>query len=340
MIPPLRFEPIAKARPWGADRLARFGKPTIDGSPVGETWEVADLPDAIAGGQSMVAEGPLAGRTLRSIRLDRREELLGIATPAPDGSFPLLAKFLDARENLSLQVHPDAAYERLHPEARLKTEAWIVVEAEPGACVYRGLRPSTTREEFARALDEGRALDHVVSYEVRRGDCVYLPSGTCHALGGGILAVEIQTPSDTTFRVWDWNRNAPSRPLHREQSFASLHFGAAQEDGTRGFVRLEDAPLAGSTAMSIRRLCRSPFFSIEWREAREPIALPIGPSGIPEIWTSLAGTLRVRTASSAIALPPGATILLPAQVEEGSVECPEGSVHLRTVCASPLDRAT
>ncbi|MFM7132734.1 MAG: type I phosphomannose isomerase catalytic subunit, partial [Planctomycetota bacterium] len=145
-----------KARSWGADRLARYGKPALPGQRVGESWEVADLPDSIADGQSRVRGGALEGVSLRDLRRARGEELLGNATPGPAGAFPLLVKFLDAAENLSLQVHPDAAYVRAHPDTHLKTEAWIVLECAPGARVYRGIRESISADDFERALDEGR----------------------------------------------------------------------------------------------------------------------------------------------------------------------------------------
>lgn len=340
MLPPLAFRPILKARAWGSNRLRSLGKPVSADARVGESWELADLPDSIADGQSTVAGGRFDGVRLRDLRLAHRDELLGVTTPAPDGAFPLLVKFLDAGTNLSLQVHPDESYTRRHPECPPKTEAWIILDAEPGAKVYRGLLPETTPEAFRRALAEGRALDHVVAHDVARGDCVYLPSGICHALGAGLLVAEVQTPSDVTFRVWDWDRNDPARPLHLEQSFACMRFGRAQETGVPGLVRRADAPAIASPAMTTRRLCRSPHFAVEWREAHREIELPLGPTGIPEVWIALEGSLRFRSASTDFVAPAGATVVLPAQCEEGAVTCPAGSAHLRAVCASALDRAT
>lgn len=342
MLPPLRFHPIAKARAWGGARLSRYGKPSATGGPTGETWELADLPDSIADGQSRIDGGPFDGWTMRALREARREDLLGIATPAPDGGFPLLVKFLDAAENLSLQVHPDEAYARTHPGAHLKTEAWIVVECDPGARVYRGIRPGTTPDAFEAALREGRALEHIESHEVAPGDCVYLPSGTCHALGGGILAAEVQTPSDTTFRVWDWDRHDPSRPLHLAEARACMKFGAAQSDGTPGFVRAADLARSEAAGIATTRLCRAAFFTIERLEATGAAgavaAIPLAPTGVPEIWTTLAGEARFDTASGIVAAPRGTTVLRPAAVEEGAVRLAPGTSVLRTTCASPIDR--
>jgi mannose-6-phosphate isomerase len=338
-LPPLRFAPLPKARTWGASRLVGYGKSAISGARVGETWEVADLPESIRDGQSIVEGGAFAGRSLRELRATHRAELLGLATPAPDGGFPLLVKFLDAGENLSLQVHPDADYVRAHPDAHLKTEAWIIVECEPGAKVYRGLRESTTPDEFEAALAAGRALEHLETFAVAPGDCVYLPSGTCHALGAGILAAEVQTPSDTTFRVWDWDRHDPARPLHLAEARQCMKFGAAQRDGIAGFVRAADAPSFEAAGIRTRRLCKSAFFSVEWLDATTRAEIPVEPTGIPEVWMTLAGCAQWTTASGAFAAPRGTTVLRPARVEPGTVSLEAGTTVLRLSCASPLDRA-
>lgn len=340
MLPPLRFVPIARARPWGDTRLAKLGKPTIPDTAVGESWELSDLPDSIADGQSRVASGPFAGRTMRELRQSHRDDLLGVATPAPDGAFPLLIKYLDAADNLSMQVHPDERYSARHPDAHLKTEAWVIVECEPGARVYRGLKPDTTQAQLAEAIAAGRTLDHIEIYEVAPGDCVYLPSGVCHALGKGILAAEVQTPSDTTFRVWDWDRNDPKRPLHLEQAWQCMKFGADQFDGTRGFVRASEAPRHEAAGFVTRRLCRSKFFALESVESRTAGGIPFSATGVPEIWMVLAGRARVRGASDSFDAPAGTTVLLPARVEDGRLEVDAGTTLLRTICASPLDRAT
>lgn len=348
MLPPLRFHALPKARAWGPEPsrslLARMGKPGLPGTRIGESWELADLPDTIASGQSAVRSGPFAGRSLRDLRTEHRGDLLGIATPAPDGAFPLLVKFLDAAENLSLQVHPDAAYVRDHPDAHLKTEAWIVVASMPGARVYRGLKPSTTAEAFRTAVETGHALEHLESFAVEPGDCVYLPSGICHALGAGILAAEVQTPSDTTFRVWDWARNDPNRPLHIEQAFACMKFGHDQDDGIPPIVRGATADTIEAGGIVTRRLCRSGFFTIEslkFTQSALPTSagIPFTASGIPEIWMVLSGSATVRAKSDSFEVPPGNTFLLPAHVEDGSIEAPGGSMLLRITCTSPLDRA-
>lgn len=359
MLPPLRFHALYKPRSWGPvpeqSRLVQLGKRGLPVERVGESWEIADLPDSIEDGQTRLRGGAFEGSTLRAIRAHHRDELLGIATPAPDGGFPLLVKFLDAAENLSIQVHPDAAYVRSHPETHLKTEAWIILDAKPGAVVYRGLRPDTTREMFRTAVETGRALEHLQSFAVSRGDCVYLPSGICHALGAGVLAAEIQTPSDTTFRVWDWSRNDPKRPLHLAQAFACMKFGSAQSDGRPAVISAALTEPMEAGGLATRVVCRSEFFTIEWIEAAcdgarstspatsqdfcEAPTVPLYASGVPEVWMTLAGRTRWQTASADFVQEAGETVLRPAQCEPGAVRLERGTTVLRAICASSLDRA-
>lgn len=339
MLPPLSFHPILKSRAWGSTRLRTLGKPVPNGTRIGESWELADLPESIPDGQSVVCDGRFGGIRLRDLRLSHRDELLGVTTPAPDGAFPLLVKYLDAAEHLSVQVHPDDAFVRAHPSAHLKTEAWVVLDAAPGAALFRGFRPSVTRGDFESALAAGTVVELLEAIEVRRGDCVYLPSGTCHALGAGIVVAEIQTPSDTTFRVWDWNRNDPARPLHLDEARACLRFGADQSDGIAGLVRGDAAPSVEANGFLTKRLARTPFFRIDWIECARASTLPIEPSGVAEIWMTLAGMAHWRTASGEVKAPLGATVLRPASVEPGEVAVDPGTVILRTTCGSPLDGA-
>ncbi|HYE61595.1 MAG TPA: type I phosphomannose isomerase catalytic subunit [Phycisphaerales bacterium] len=227
---PLLFEPVLMPKVWGGDRLARFGKQVKAGEKIGESWEVADLAATSASGagggsvRSVIRNGPLAGKTLHDVVALWGEQLLGPAR-LMDGSFPLLVKFLDARENLSVQVHPSPAYAAKHAGAKLKTECWYILDAEPGSVIYKGVKPGVTREAFASHIRDGSVVDDLVSVPAVVGECHNLPSGTVHALGAGVLVAEVQTPSDTTFRVFDWGRTG--RELHIEQSLACIDFGPA-----------------------------------------------------------------------------------------------------------------
>ncbi len=341
VLPFLRLLPILKTRAWGGRGLATLGKALPPNEKIGESWELADLPTSIPDGISRVAAGPYLGRTLAELRTSHGDALLGMAIPTKDGAFPLLVKFLDAHEDLSVQLHPDAAYARAHPQAQLKSEAWIVLEAQPGARVYRGLKHAVTREQFFAAVRGGTALEHLESREVHEGDCIYLPSGICHALGKGILAAEIQTPSDTTFRIFDWNRNDPARALHLTEASECLRVGAEQEDhGIPGFVTSATALTLEAGGFRTQRLCRSPFFTIERVTALRETTLPITPSGIPEVWIVLAGALAITgdgfpTLDAAV----GDTMLRPASAAPGIARFATGTTILRATPANALDRA-
>ena len=154
------------------------------------------------------------------------------------GSFPLLIKFLDARQDLSVQVHPDRAMaERLGSGVRVKHEAWYVLETEGDAAIYKGLKAGVSRSDFSAAIESGTCDELLRRIRVKPGDCHYLPSGTVHALGAGVLVAEIQTPSDVTYRVFDWNRVDPAsgrpRELHVEQALECINFGPVDESAQK-----------------------------------------------------------------------------------------------------------
>jgi mannose-6-phosphate isomerase len=225
---PLLFEPVLLPKVWGGDRLAAFCKQVPPGARIGESWEVADLAQTSASGaggnavRSVIANGPLRGRTLHDAMELWGNGLLGGAQPI-DGGFPLLVKLLDARENLSVQVHPSPAYAATHPGAKLKTECWYILRAEPGSVIYKGVKPGVTREAFAAHIADGSVVSDLVSVPAVVGECHNLPSGTVHALGAGVVVAEVQTPSDTTFRVYDWGRQG--RELHIAESLECIDFG-------------------------------------------------------------------------------------------------------------------
>jgi mannose-6-phosphate isomerase len=227
---PLRFEPLFKRYLWGGRRLETvLGKQLGDGADYAESWEVADH----HAGQSIVAAGPLAGTSLGTLVRERGRELLGRHAPAILGGeprFPLLFKYLDSQRDLSVQVHPDdAAAARLAPPDLGKTEAWVIVAAEPGSRVYAGLRAGINRQQLAEATAAGRTAECLHAFEPLVGDCIFIPAGTVHALGAGLVVAEIQQASDTTYRLFDWNRVGPDgqpRPLHIEQALAAIDYSA------------------------------------------------------------------------------------------------------------------
>jgi mannose-6-phosphate isomerase len=215
---PCTFRPIYQPTIWGGRNLERlFGRTLPPDEAVGESWELADLPEGV----SVVANGPRAGTTLTELTASWGGHLLGRARPQPGGRFPLLLKLLDATDVLSLQVHPDAAAAAaIGGGGAMKTECWYVVESR-GGMIYKGLRPGVTAEQFRTAIETNTAEQVVQSVPVAAGDFHYLPAGTVHALGAGVVVAEIQTPSNTTYRVTDWGRG---RELHVEQAMRCIHF--------------------------------------------------------------------------------------------------------------------
>jgi len=208
---------------WGGRRLGHvLGKQFPTDEPYGESWEISDHPLH----RSVVANGPLAGTTLHELMGARRDELLGASSR--DANFPLLVKYLDCSDWLSVQVHPgEEAVERLLPGEGSKTEAWFVLDAASGSRIYAGLVPGVGEQELRAAIQAGTVAECLHSFEPKPGDCVYLPAGTVHAVGGGVLIAEVQQTSDATFRLFDWNRRdaqGKSRKLHVEEGLASIHW--------------------------------------------------------------------------------------------------------------------
>jgi mannose-6-phosphate isomerase len=219
----LHFTPLAMERVWGGRSLETvFHRPLPDPvSPFGESWEVVDRPEA----QSFVSQGPLAGRSLHELWANQRTEIFGAGLENLE-RFPILVKILDARDDLSIQVHPPAHLaDALQGEP--KTEMWYIAAAEPGARLVVGLRAGVTRESFAQAIEAGTVAEQVHEIPVKTGDHIFIPSGRLHAIGGGLLIYEIQQNSDTTYRVFDWNRlglDGKPRELHVEESLASIDY--------------------------------------------------------------------------------------------------------------------
>ena len=236
---PLKFEPIFKRRIWGGQKLREvFGKDIPAGEKISESWELADLPDD----KSVIANGDLAGRTLASAIQEYPKEITGDENFS--GPFPLLIKILDAQDILSVQVHPDRETCRRMGKGEPKTECWYVISAEPGAAIYKGLKKGGSKEEFAEAIAKGSVAEMLAKVPVEAGQCHFLPAGTPHSIGPGLLIAEIQTPSDTTYRVFDFNRvddTGKPRELHIHEALESIHFDATGDElGVTTVGRLVD----------------------------------------------------------------------------------------------------
>lgn len=236
-FPPLVFEPLYRSYLWGGRRLAsKLGKNLPAEGIWAESWEIVDHPQ----GQSVVKNGPWQGWTLGRLLSEHREAILGqeslVCLEGSEGRrhvsrFPLLLKYLDCQNVLSVQVHPDDAYglQMASPDLG-KTEAWYIIDAEPGSVLYAGLKPSVSRKDLADAIEAGKTEECLNAIYPQAGDCIFIPAGTVHALGAGLLVAEIQQASDCTFRLYDWNRVdavGKSRPLHIDQALEVIDFEQA-----------------------------------------------------------------------------------------------------------------
>ncbi len=299
MLYPLRLKPLLQRYLWGGRRLETLlGKSLGEGDDYAESWEAVDHQD----GQSVVLNGPLAGLTLRELMVRHGAELLGKHAPLP--RFPLLFKFLDAQKTLSVQVHPnDAQAAQQTPPDLGKTEAWVVLAADPGAKIYAGLAPGTTREVLAAALDAGTCEERLHVIEPQVGDCVFIPAGTVHALGAGLVIAEIQQASNTTFRLFDFNRvdkHGKSRPLHIAESLAVTDFARGPVSPQRP-VFLSD---------QTERLVACDKFVLDRHKLNGTLAVPT--DNRFHLLAVIAGEAKLRCGDFAEPLTLGTTVLLPA----------------------------
>ncbi len=272
------------------------------------------------------------GATLRDAISRDPETILGAAS-TPGSEFPLLIKYLDAASSLSVQVHPSRDYARRHPAARPKDEAWVIIDAPPGAAIIRGFDPSRSRREIETLLEQGRIVDAMVRVPVAPGDCIVIPSGIVHALAGGIVVAEIGTASDTTFRLWDWGRNDPARPLQPVEALECLSIGASQRLERIPPVREATAPAIEASGFRTVPLCRAEHFEIESIAAIERSAsLEVITDGSPVAWMVLSGCVRFdgpRPGAPGVTAGAWTTVLLPAASQGLTARMDAGTRWLR-----------
>ncbi len=293
---PLTFKPIFKERIWGGRKLQDlFNKDLPTNLPIGESWELTDLPQD----KSVIADGPLAGQTLNQVIVADTKGITGSADFPR--SFPLMIKLLDAQDVLSVQVHPDQETCFRMGQGDPKTECWYIMAAEPGAHIYKGLKAGVTRDTFSAAITRGTVADLLKKIPVTPGECHFLPAGTAHAIGPGLLIAEIQLPSDTTYRVFDWNRvdaSGQGRDLHIEQALESIHFNAAEYPAT-----------------TVGRLVDCEHFTVDKGHQTTGSQMLLSP-GIMKIVVILTGSGTIENASgSPVDFTAGDCLLIPAGYE-------------------------
>jgi mannose-6-phosphate isomerase len=303
---PLRFEPLLRRLIWGGRRLGTvLHKPIGPESDYAESWEISDYHDKV----SVVNEGPLTGTNLRDLVRARSQELLGSALGKRD-QFPLLVKFIDAHQPLSVQVHPDDETGRRLAGDNGKTETWVILAAAPGSLIYAGLKQGVGPEELQQAIQTGEVEQLLHRFEPKPGDSILIEAGTVHAIGAGVLLLEIQQMSDATFRVFDWNRvgdDCKPRPLHIREAMESIDF----ERGPVNPItpQAEDLPERGGGR---ERLAHSPYFALERLRLSRPAR--VGQPDRFKIVVGLEGRSEIVQGTQRVRLDFGQTLLLPAAV--------------------------
>jgi mannose-6-phosphate isomerase len=316
---PLRFEPIYQYRLWGGRRLSGLLSAPLPGDgPIGEAWVLSDRTDH----QSRVASGPLKGQTLGQVMARFREQLMGKFS-SRFSRFPLLLKFLDASEMLSVQVHPSDAHAELIPAGdTAKTEAWVVIEAEKGSHIYAGLRPGTTASNLRQSLDDGSIANHLVGIVPKPGDAVFIPAGTVHTLGNNVVVFEVQQNSDVTFRLYDWGHIDPvtkePRPLQVDSAFASIEFGASDS----GLV----TPCVETTVPVERERLFDCRAFLLWRIFGQ-YPFNVGATAEPRVLVGIEGSGQIMHNGTPYVVGRGDVWLLPAEVGQCAFQ-PTGRVTL------------
>lgn len=315
MLPPLRFKPLIKRLRWGGTRLGSLlGKQLGTISDAAESWEIADH----GTNQSLVAGGALDGWSLARLMSESALDLLGIQNKQT--VFPLLVKFLDAHDRLSLQVHPnDEQAQGLVGTAQGKTEAWIILDALPGSVIYAGLRPGVERVHLESAIRTGNLADCLHTFEAHAGESFFIPTGTIHAVGEGILLAEIQQTSDVTFRLYDWGRlgtDGQPRQLHLREALECIDF-------TRGPVKsIVPEVISETSQRRIEELVSCEHFIIRRHTGSSPWDVNL--TGSFRIIMLLNGQARLNWLDGTESLSTGDTILIPASCPSCRI-VPQGS---------------
>lgn len=322
-LAPLRLDPVLTPAIWGGEALVRlYGKSGDPNARIGESWECWE--------GSRVADGPLSGSTLSSLRTTFGARLMGHLDP--DRVFPILTKFIDARDWLSVQVHPTDAYaQRVEHQPFGKTECWFVLHAEPNAEIVLGWTRDTSRDEYERRVADGTLGELLRRIPVRSGDAFYLPSGTLHAIGPGIVVYETQQTSDLTYRIFDWNRlgnDGKPRELHVAKAADVLNYRA----GTTGALRTIDYAWQGYSRTA---LISDNNFTVERFQLANGATTTLLTEGLPAIFTALADAVEIAHSGGSLRLAPYQSALIPAELDSVTLSSSDTTAFLCIVPTVP-----
>lgn len=310
---PLIFHPLFKDYIWGGRNLEKVGKDLPEGK-VAESWEISSHPDGI----SVIANGAFQGRRLEDLILEMGESILGTdSCKKYNKRFPLLLKLIDAHDWLSIQVHPDDSYAAVHEKDTGKTEVWLVLDAEPGAMILYGLNKEMDREQLEAIIREGRLSQVLRYHRVKKGDMIYIPAGTIHAAGKGVLLAEVQQNSNTTYRLYDYDRLNPdktARPLHIEKALDAIDFNRIRRNG---FVEgLRVCPKRGQI---VEYLVADPHFCIQRLTLEDGAEFTTDGRSFHALFF-ISGHGELAWADGTLPVKSGDSILIPASLERYSIK--------------------
>ena len=307
---PIKFQPLLKQTLWGGDKIVTFKHLDSQLENVGESWEISGVKD----NETIVKEGPLKGKSLNEVVAELKDRLVGKENYQRFGDeFPLLIKFIDARQDLSIQVHPNDEIAHKQGKPRGKTEMWYLMESEPGAKLYCGLKKQITPDQYKEMVDNDTICDALAQYEVKEGDCFFLPAGRIHAIGPGCFLAEIQQTSDVTYRIYDYKRkdkNGNYRELHTKLAAESINYQVENDYRTHYVGRLNKGV----------SLVQCPYFCTAVYDLNEPMTLDYSELDSFVILIGLKGEGRIiDNEGNEVSIMAGDTLLIPATTETLSV---------------------
>lgn len=315
---PLKFKTILKSIIWGGDEICEFKniEPKQDG--IGESWEIS----GVVGNVSVVANGELQNQTLESLIVNYKEQLVGSKNYETFGStFPLLIKFIDARDNLSIQVHPDDVLGKLRHNSFGKTEMWYVINAAPGAFLYSGFEKQLTPESYVKSIEDNTFVDSLSKHDVQKGDVFFLPAGRVHAIGAGTFIAEIQQTSNITYRIYDYNRkdaNGNGRELHTDLAKDAIDYKLYDNYRT-AYERKENQPV-------LLESCK--YFTTNLLELTKDVTRDYSAIDSFIIYICMGGACHIRdNKGNDLYIKKGESILIPADTDNVAIS-PDGNVLL------------